>query len=140
MSIEENAVAWDMYNHVTFNDKQKIKADKTFQPYSFERLIFTFSREEIFSIIYFAAHHKILAQDAMRYKLLCHHCGDKLPIFGTNVCSIACSCSGKCMFGLQCKLCHGRSVVAGTKSTAKKATILTDMIIDHRERELKKYL
>lgn len=110
----------DYNDNETFNGPLDYSYD--FPKDSFKSLLMTFDKKEIYSIQLFAVHHKISLEKAICYKLLCHCCGNKLQIFGTNVCSIWCMnrllrYSNTCIHGSFCSLCTGNSMLLLKKET-----------------------
>jgi len=152
--MDENSVIIDIYsdktveesynNCLTFGGSEELFCLESYDlvnnglnPYSFEKLLCSFTADEINSIHMFCLHHKISVQEAVKYKVLCHYCGKKLSEFGTQLCSIRCSMNflkgtKSCAFGSNCKFCRGKSIFCLSKQTGNEATKLTEkLFLDH---------
>lgn len=139
-TCDERNELLDKFNCITFGSE--VTVETNYKPFSYKKLLSAFIEDEIFSIYYFSCHHKIPVDKAIKYKLLCHYCGKKLPIFGINVCSIYCKprTGGKCAFGDYCKLCTGKSLLIATKESERKARKLAELIQEEKQKDLEMFL
>ncbi len=117
---EDYDVNIDKNNNDTFGSEVKVISGLSFASYSFENLLKNFCVEEIQSIFIFAKHFNISVEQAIKYKLLCHGCGKKLPIFGTTFCKFECCNKNTptCAFQKSCVLCHGKESMLMMKKSA----------------------
>ncbi len=152
--MDEDSIIIDIYsdttsdvyynNSVTFgcsDDLFRLKSydlvNNGLNPYSFEKLLCSFTADEVNSIHMLCLFHNISVQDAVKYKVLCHYCGTKLKQFGTQLCSIRCSMNffrGKklCVFGSDCKLCNGKSMFSLSTKEGNDAKKLTEkLFLEH---------
>jgi hypothetical protein len=102
-----------------------------FSEFSFEQMLKQFTRHELDSIHFFAVHHNIPVKEAVRYKLVCHCCGSKLPQFGIDICSIRCADflirnKNNCIHGKDCVFCNKESVMLLNKESRDKAWEMTN--------------
>lgn len=100
----------------------------------FENMLKTFTRDQLDSIHFFAVHHKIPVQEAIRYKLVCHGCGQQLHQFGTDICSIRCADflirhKNNCIHGQQCVFCNKESVMLLNKESRDVAWEMTNKVL-----------
>jgi hypothetical protein len=107
---------------------------KDFSEYSFENMLKQFTRDQLDSIHFFAVHHDIPVKEAVRYKLVCHCCGNRLNQFGTDICSIRCADflirnKNNCIHGKRCVFCTKASVMLLNKESRDKAWEMTNDVL-----------
>lgn len=110
------------------------EAAADFSEYSFEQMLKQFTRDQLDSIHFFAVHHDIPVKEAVRYKLVCHCCGNKLEQFGIDICSIRCADflirnKNNCIHGKGCVFCTKESIMLLNKESRDKAWEMTNNVL-----------
>lgn len=110
------------------------KVAQDFKEYSFDHMLKHFDRGQLDSIHFFAVHHNIEVKEAIRYKLVCHCCGNKLNEFGTDICSIRCADflfrnKNKCIHGANCVFCCKESMMLINNESTTKGRQMTNEVL-----------